>query len=76
MKITTENLIRAMNTKRELSRAADRAETAHEYLERIDPDLAQDVAAAIETLRLCERSLGTAIDARNADRDAELEIAR
>ena len=71
MKITVENLIRAMNTKRELSRAADRAETAHEYLERIDADLAKEVSAAIETLRECERYIGMAIDLGRTDREAE-----
>jgi ribose 5-phosphate isomerase len=61
MKITRENRNRAIFTKRELNRAADRAEHAHEYLERIDQGLALEVAAAIETLREAERFIGNAI---------------
>ena len=61
MKITKENRNRAIFTQRELSRAADRAENAHEYLERIDQGLALEIAAAIETLREAERFIGNAV---------------
>lgn len=61
MKITRENRHRAIFTQRELSRAADRAENAHEYLERVDQGLALEIAAAIETLREAERFIGNAI---------------
>ena len=61
MKITRENRNRAIFTQRELSRAADRAENAHEYLERIDQGLALEIAAAIETLREAERFIGNAV---------------
>lgn len=73
MKITIENLMRAIATKRELSRAADRAETAHEWLERIDADLAKEVSAAIETLREAERYIGMAIDLDRGEREAQRE---
>ncbi len=61
MKITRENRNRAIFTQRELSRAADRAENAHEYLDRIDQGLALEIAAAIETLREAERFIGNAL---------------
>lgn len=70
MKITIENLMRAIATKRELSRAADRAETAHEWLERIDADLAKEVSTAIETLREAERYIGMAMDLERGEREA------
>lgn len=73
MKITIENLMRAIATKRELSRAADRAETAHEWLERIDADLAKEVSTAIETLREAERYIGMAIDLDRGEREAQRE---
>lgn len=76
MKITIENLLRAKATQRELSRAADRAELAHEWIERLDPDLAPEIAKAIDTLREAERYIGMAIDLDRPERDAQRATAR